>query len=73
MVCIERAGTDALTIVPTEKIVKDVIEVLKEVENNADPQNEAIINSIIKARNSLESGHEAFMDLFVENHGIYEL
>ena len=46
---------------------------LKEVENNAEQQNEAIINSIIKARNSLESGHEAFMDLFVENHGIYEL
>ena len=66
MVCIERAGTDNLTIVPTIKIVKDVITVLEEVANNAEPKNEAIFNSIVKARTSLESGHDAFMDLFVE-------
>jgi len=59
--------------VPIIKVVKDVIQVLKDVANNQNDKDEEIVNQMIRLRTTLETDHEGFMDIFVEQQGIYNL
>ena len=51
---------------PIIKVVKDVIQVLKDVANNQNDKDEEIVNQMIRLRTTLETDHEGFMDIFVE-------
>ena len=62
-----------MTIVPTIKVVNDIIASLKDIANNPDENNEDVVNHMIRLRTCLETEHEGFMDIFVEKDGIYNL
>ena len=70
---LERAGNNTLTLVPTNKLVKDVINDLKTVAASEEQKSERIVALISQVRGSIEADHEIFMDRFVANKGIYEL
>ena len=61
-----RMQKNQVTIVPIIKVVKDVIQVLKDVANNQNDKDEEIVNQMIRLRTTLETDHEGFMDIFVE-------
>jgi len=63
---------NTLTVVPLGKVVKDVIAELKKIASSQENQ-DALHAKMLKTQKSLESEHEGFMDLFVEQHGIYHL
>lgn len=64
--------TDVLTVVPTAKVVKEVIGSLKEIASLTEREQEAF-DKMQKVRKSLETDYERFMDVFVEEFGIYHL
>ena len=64
--------TDTLTILPTSKVVKEVITALKEMAGQVGSEQVAV-EKMLKIKTALETDHEQFMELFIENMGIYNL
>ena len=62
----ETVDTNLLTVVRIEKVVSDVIGLLKKIAVSTEPEF-ILRGKMIKARSSLETQHEGFMDLFLEN------
>ena len=68
----ETVDSNLLTVVRIEKVVADVISLLKKISVSHEPESK-LHGKMIQARCSLETEHEGFMDLFIENQGIYQL
>lgn len=68
----ETLDTNLLTVVRIEKVVSDLIGLLKKIAVSSEPENK-LHGKMIQARSSLETQHEGFMDLFIENQGVYQL
>lgn len=62
-----------LTVVSTDKLVKDVIRCLKDVAACQDARNDAILQKIKSVKETLKTDKESFCEHFCEQNGIYEL
>lgn len=60
-------------MVPTIKLVKDVINNLKQVASSTAQRNEQVVQLMVQVREAFEADHDHFMDVFVEHLGIYQL
>ena len=70
---IEQTQATSLTIVPTTKLVKDVVHDLQQVGSSTAQQNDQVVQLMVKVRHALEADHDGFMDIFVVRQGIYHL